>query len=46
MIRRIIFAVVALIVVVGVVLALSGNQTVSGTVVDQSKTIHDFGTNI
>jgi hypothetical protein len=44
--RRIIFAVVALIVVVGVVLALSGNQAVSGTIVDQSKSIHDFGTNI
>jgi hypothetical protein len=45
-IRRIIFAVVALVVVIGIVLALSGNRAVSGTVVDQSKTIHDFGTSI
>ena len=46
MLRRIIFAVVALLVVVGVLLALSGNRIISGTVVEQSNTIHDFGTNL
>ena len=46
MLRRIIFAVVVLIVLVGTVMAMAGNRAISGTVADQSRTIHDFGTNI
>ena len=46
MIRRVVVIVVGVLVVIGLALTLSGSPVLTNTVVDQSKTIHDFGTNI